>query len=70
MIRSKFCKNYTSAIVAYGVRVITSWPTTIGAASSGPLVWDRLSAVPHGVRSIALWATALCSSVVGHGARV
>jgi hypothetical protein len=37
-------QNYTSAVVAHGVRDITSWPTVVGAASSGPLVWDRHSA--------------------------
>jgi hypothetical protein len=39
-------------VVAHGVRDITSWPT-VGAASSGPLVLDRHSAVAHDVRSIA-----------------
>jgi hypothetical protein len=60
-------QNYTSAAVAHGVRDITLWPTTLGAASSGPLAWDRHSVVTHGVRNIASWAAALCPSVVGHG---
>jgi hypothetical protein len=60
-------QNYTSAAVAHGVRDITSWPTAVGAASSGPFVCDRHSVVPHGVRGLAPWATALCPSVVGHG---
>jgi hypothetical protein len=44
--------------VAHGVRDITSWPMAVGATSSGPLVWDRHSAIPHGVRDLAPWATA------------
>jgi hypothetical protein len=59
-------QNYTSVVVTHGVRNITPWPTAVGAASSGPLVWDRHSVVPHGVRGIASWATALCPSIVGH----
>jgi hypothetical protein len=39
----------------------------VGVVSSGPLAWDRHSAVTHEVRNIASWATALCPSVVGHG---
>jgi hypothetical protein len=46
-------QNYTSAVMAHGVRDITPWPTAVGAASSGPLAWDRHSAVTHGVRNIA-----------------
>jgi hypothetical protein len=53
--------------VAQGVRDITLWSTVVGAASSGPLVWDRQSTVPHCVRGIASWATTLCPSVVVHG---
>jgi hypothetical protein len=45
--------------VAHGVRDITPWPTAVGAASSGPLVWDKHSAVAHDVRSIGSWAMAL-----------
>jgi hypothetical protein len=60
-------QNYTSAAMAYSVRDITPWPTVVGAASNGPLVWDRHSAVPHGVRGLAPWATALCPSAMGHG---
>jgi hypothetical protein len=59
-------QNYTFAAVAYDVRDIMSWPTAVGAVSSGPLVWDRHSVVPHGVRGLAPWATALCPSAVGH----
>jgi hypothetical protein len=46
-------QNYTSAVVAHGVRDITSWTTAVGDASSGPLVCDKHSAVPHGVRGLA-----------------
>jgi hypothetical protein len=60
-------QNYTSAVVAHGIRDITPWPTAVGAASSGPLVCDRHSVVPHGVRSSVSWATTLCPSAVGHG---
>jgi hypothetical protein len=81
IIYQKFYKKYTSAAVAQGVRNITSWPTVVGAARSGPLVWDGHSDVPHGVRGLAPWATvlgpsAVChdgsrsASVVGHGTRV
>jgi hypothetical protein len=63
----KILQNCTSTAVAHGVRDITLWPTAVGAASSGPLAWDRHSAVTHDVRNIATWATALCPSVVGHG---
>jgi hypothetical protein len=75
-ILSRLCKNiwpatnfakYTSAAVAHGVRDITSWPTAVGAARSGPLAWDRHSVVPHGVRGLAPWATTLGPSTVGHG---
>jgi hypothetical protein len=59
-------QKYTFAVVAHGVRDITLWPTAVGAARSGPLVWDRHSVVPHGVRGLALWATALGPSNVGH----
>jgi hypothetical protein len=60
---SRFCKHI------YGPPEIhlPPWPTAVGAASSGPLVWDRHSVVTHGVRSITSWATALCSSAMGHG---
>jgi hypothetical protein len=67
MVRQKFLQKYTSVVVAHGVRDITPWPTAVGAARSGPLVWDRHSAVPYGVRGLAPWATALCPSAVGHG---
>jgi hypothetical protein len=60
-------QNYTSVVMAHGVRDITPWPAAVGAASSGPLVWDRHSVVPHGVRSLAPWATALCPRAMGHG---
>jgi hypothetical protein len=67
IVRRKFCKKYTSAVVAHGVRDMTSWPTAVGAARSGPLVWDKHSVVSHGVRGLASWVTALCPSPVGHG---
>jgi hypothetical protein len=60
-------QDYTSTAMTHGVRDITSWPTAVGAASSGPVVWDRHNAVAHGVRDIASCATALCPSAVGHG---
>jgi hypothetical protein len=56
---SRFCKiydppkilqKYTSAVVAHAVRDITARPTVVGAASSGPLMWDRHSVVPHDVK--------------------
>jgi hypothetical protein len=59
-------QNYTSAVVAHGVRDITPWPTAVGAASSAPVACDGHSAVAHGVRDTATCATALCPSVVGH----
>jgi acyl-coenzyme A synthetase/AMP-(fatty) acid ligase len=40
----EFLQNYTYVVVAHGLRDITVWPTAVGAASSGPLVWDRHSA--------------------------
>jgi hypothetical protein len=46
---------------------MTSWPTAVGGARSGPLAWDRHSVVPHDARVLASWATALGPSVVGHG---
>jgi hypothetical protein len=67
MVRNKFCKKYISAAVGHGVRDITSWPTAVGAVSSGPLVWDGYSVVPHGVRGLALWAMTLGPRAVGHG---
>jgi hypothetical protein len=60
-------QNYAYVVVVHGVRDVTPWPTAVGAARSGPLVWDRHSAVPHGVRGLATWATTLCPSAVGHG---
>jgi hypothetical protein len=30
-------QKYTSAVVAHGVRDLTSWPTEVGAARSGPV---------------------------------
>jgi hypothetical protein len=60
-------QKFTSTAVGHDVRDITLWPTAVGSARSGPLVWDRHSAVPHGVRGLAPWATALCPSDVGHG---
>jgi hypothetical protein len=60
-------QNYTSAAVHHSGRDITPWATAVGAASSGPLAWDRHSVVTHDVRNMALWATTLCPSVVGHG---
>jgi hypothetical protein len=63
----EFLENYTSDAMAHVVRDITSWPTAVGATSSRPLVWDRHSVVPHGIRGIAPWAMALCPSAVGHG---
>jgi hypothetical protein len=59
-------QNYTSSAVVHDVRNITPWPTAVGAASSGPVVRDRYSVVTHGVMSIALWATVLCPSAMGH----
>jgi hypothetical protein len=59
-------QKYTSAAVAHDVRDITPWPMAVGAAWSGPLVWDRHSTVPHDVRGLVPWATALCPSAVGH----
>jgi hypothetical protein len=67
--------------VAYGVRDITLWAVTPGAARSGPLAWLRRSALRRDVRGLASWATAsgLSSaahdgsrppSTVAHGARV
>jgi hypothetical protein len=46
----KILQNYTSAVVTHAVRDITSRLTAVEAASSGPLVWDRHSVVPHGVK--------------------
>jgi hypothetical protein len=46
--------------VAHDVRDITPWPTAVGAASSGPLVWDKHGVIPHDVRGLAPWAMALC----------
>jgi hypothetical protein len=47
MTRPKFCITIH----------LPPWPMTVGAASSGPVVWDIHSDVTHGVRSIAPWAT-------------
>jgi hypothetical protein len=62
---SEISQNYTSATMTHGVRDIMRWSTAVGAASSGPLVWD--SVVPHKVRGLATWATTLCLSAVGLG---
>jgi hypothetical protein len=50
-------QNYTSAVVAHGIRDKTSWPTAVGAARSGPLAWARHSVVRHGVKSLAAYIT-------------
>jgi hypothetical protein len=60
-------QKYISAVVAHGVRDIMPWPPAVGAARSGCIVWDRHRAVPHDVRGLASWATALCPSTMGHG---
>jgi hypothetical protein len=60
-------QNYTSAAVTHGARDITPWPTAVGAAGSRPLVCDKHSVVPYGVRGLASWATTLCPSAMGHG---
>jgi hypothetical protein len=60
-------QNHTSAVVAHDVRDITSWPTAVGAASSGHVACDGHNVVNHGVRDIASCATVLCPSAVGHG---
>jgi hypothetical protein len=73
---SLFCKNiwsarnfanYTTVAVAHDGRDITSWPTAVGTASSGPVACDRHNDVAHDVRDIAQCATTLCPSAVGHG---
>jgi hypothetical protein len=45
---SQILQKYTSGVVTYGVRDITSWPTASGVARSGPL-------------ALTPWATALRS---------
>jgi hypothetical protein len=60
MLRHKFCKT---------IHLLPQL-TAVGAARSRPLAWDRHSVVPHSVRDLASWATALGPSVVGHDARV
>jgi hypothetical protein len=52
---------YTSAAVAHDVRDITSSPTTVGAASSGPVAYNGHNVVTHGVMAIVSCATALGS---------
>jgi hypothetical protein len=52
---------YTSAAVAHDVRDITSRPTTVGAASSGPVAYNGHNVVTHGVMAIVSCATALGS---------
>jgi hypothetical protein len=42
-------QNYTSVVVAHGVRDVTSWPTAVGAASRGPI---GLTAAGHGIRDL------------------
>jgi hypothetical protein len=53
--------------VAHGIRDITSWPTAVGAARSGPLAWPRPSALRHDVSGLASWATAPGSSAMAYG---
>jgi hypothetical protein len=53
--------------VTHGIWDIMTWSTTVGDVRSGSLVWDRHSAVPHGVRGLTLWVAALCPSAVGQG---
>jgi hypothetical protein len=89
-ILSRFCKNIWFAtnfaktyICRRGPRLrdITTWPTAVGAAGSGPLAWARLGAIHHGAKGLAQWATtsgpsamshdgSTPASTVGHGARV
>jgi hypothetical protein len=53
---SEILRNYTSAAVAHGVTDITSWPTAVGAASSGPV---GLTATGHDIKSLTPWDTTL-----------
>jgi hypothetical protein len=49
-------QNYTSAVMAHGVRDITSWPMVVGVAISGPI---GLTAAGHSVRDLTLCPAAL-----------
>jgi hypothetical protein len=60
-------KKYTYVFVGNGARPLTSWPTAVGAARSGPLVWPIRGVIGHGVRGLASWATASGPSAAGHG---
>jgi hypothetical protein len=63
-------QNYTSTAVAHGVRDITSWPTAVGAASSGPVgLTVGLTAAGHNVRDLTSCPAVLGPDAMGHSVR-
>jgi hypothetical protein len=70
MVRQSFLQKYTSGALTHGVRDITLWAATLGAARSGPWACPRPSAVACGVRVLTPWAMASGPSAVAHGVSI